>query len=65
MDRSNGTRDVTTLHTPRAKRVFLLSPADVISVIKEKFYSEIMYAKVFDTQKKLYAKFLKDVTDAQ
>jgi hypothetical protein len=39
------------LHTPRAKHVFLLSPADVISVIKENVYSEIMYAKVFKTLK--------------
>ena len=28
-----------------------LSPADDLNVIKEKFYSEIMYAKVFDTLK--------------
>jgi hypothetical protein len=28
-----------------------LSPADVISVIKENFYSEIMYAKFFITLK--------------
>jgi hypothetical protein len=51
LDRSNGTRDVTLYHTPRAKHVFLLSPANAISVIKEKFYSEIMYAKVFNTLK--------------
>ena len=28
-----------------------LSPADDLNVIKENFYSEIMYAKVFDTLK--------------
>jgi hypothetical protein len=42
---------------------FLLSHADVISVIKEEFYSEIMKAK-FSTLKKLYAKLLKVVTYA-
>jgi hypothetical protein len=47
------------LLTPRAKHVFLLSPADVISVSKEKIYSEIMYAKFFITL------FLKFVTYAQ
>jgi hypothetical protein len=40
-----------SIGTPRAKHVFFLSPADVIYVIKEKFYSQIMYAKFFITLK--------------